>query len=177
MAITPDTKNWTWVLERACPQCGFDAVAFDVAQTGAAIRDVGGRFASLLDEIDEAEARRRPNDETWSLLEYGCHVRDVLRLGELRLHLMLDRDDPLFANWDQDATAIDERYGEQDPRVVAGEIASAATTFAAAYDAVTAEQWQRAGVRSDGARFTVDSFARYFLHDPIHHLYDVGAPR
>ena len=24
MAIIPDTKNWTWVLERPCPECGFD---------------------------------------------------------------------------------------------------------------------------------------------------------
>ena len=22
--ITPDTKDWTWVLERPCPECGFD---------------------------------------------------------------------------------------------------------------------------------------------------------
>ena len=27
--ITPDTKDWTWVLERPCPECGFDAAAFD----------------------------------------------------------------------------------------------------------------------------------------------------
>ena len=27
--------------------------------------------------------------------------------------------------------------------------------------------------RSDGASSTVDSFARYFVHDPIHHLDDV----
>ena len=27
--------------------------------------------------------------------------------------------------------------------------------------------------RSDGARFTVDSFARYFIHDLIHHVHDV----
>ncbi len=24
MTIVPDTKDWTWVLERTCPQCGFD---------------------------------------------------------------------------------------------------------------------------------------------------------
>jgi hypothetical protein len=25
--IEPDTKDWTWVLERPCPECGFDARA------------------------------------------------------------------------------------------------------------------------------------------------------
>ena len=27
MSITPDTKDWTWVLERPCPECGFEALA------------------------------------------------------------------------------------------------------------------------------------------------------
>ena len=27
MSIEPDTKDWTWVLERPCPECGFDASA------------------------------------------------------------------------------------------------------------------------------------------------------
>ena len=31
----------------------------------------------------------------------------------------------------------------------------------------------RTGDRSDGSSFTVDTFARYFLHDPVHHLVDV----
>ena len=22
--IDPDTKDWTWVLDRPCPECGFD---------------------------------------------------------------------------------------------------------------------------------------------------------
>jgi hypothetical protein len=23
MAIVPDTKDWTWALQRSCPECGF----------------------------------------------------------------------------------------------------------------------------------------------------------
>jgi hypothetical protein len=25
MAIAPDTKDWTWVLKRRCPECGYVA--------------------------------------------------------------------------------------------------------------------------------------------------------
>ena len=33
MTDTPgDDKDWTWVLERPCPECGFDAGALEVAQ-------------------------------------------------------------------------------------------------------------------------------------------------
>jgi len=42
---------------------------------------------------------------------------------------------------------------------------------------VTGAQWRRTGNRSDGASFTVETFARYFVHDPVHHLYDVTGRR
>ena len=29
--IVPDTKDWTWVLDRPCEECGFDATAHQVA--------------------------------------------------------------------------------------------------------------------------------------------------
>jgi hypothetical protein len=101
-------------------------------------------------------------------------VRDVFRLGDFRLELMLTEDDPMFTNWDQDETAIAERYDLQDPLVVRRELAIAGDLCAERFDAVTPDEWQRTGLRSDGARFTVDSFGRYLLHDPIHHLWDVS---
>ena len=36
------------------------------------------------------------------------------------------------------------------------------------------DQWSRTGNRNDGARFTIDTFARYLLHDVVHHIYDVS---
>ena len=71
---------------------------------------------------------------------------------------------------------IDERYDEQDPTTVATELVEAADVLAARFDGVAGVQWHRTSERSDGSVFTVDSFARYLLHDPIHHLRDVGEP-
>ncbi len=39
---------------------------------------------------------------------------------------------------------------------------------------VRGDQWERPGRRSDGASFTVETFARYMIHDPVHHLWDVA---
>jgi hypothetical protein len=172
VAIIPDTKDWTWVLREQCPECGFDTQSFTRTDVGAMIRANAAAWVELL--ASRPDVRRRPAADTWSPLEYGCHVRDVFRLFAVRLDLMLTRDDPLFDNWDQDVTAVEERYGEQDPAVVAADLAEAAARLAEAFDAVRADQWERAGNRSDGARFTVESFARYLIHDPIHHLNDAG---
>jgi hypothetical protein len=108
----------------------------------------------------------------WSPLEYACHVRDVFVLFDQRLQLMLTEDDPLFANWDQDRTAVEEKYAEQDPVAVAQQIPPAAEQLATRFAQVTDRA--RTGRRSDGAVFKIESFARYLLHDPVHHLHDVG---
>ena len=124
--------------------------------------------------LERGDARERPDPTTWSALEYGCHVRDVFVLFDERLSLMLSQDDPLFANWDQDETALASRYAEQDPAAVAADTARAGHALAARFEALDEAAWLRPGRRSDGAAFTVESFARYLLHDPVHHLHDVG---
>ena len=170
MAIEPDTKDWTWVLERPCPECGFDAAAFERSDVGAMIRTNVRDWERLL---ADPRARVRADADRWSALEYGCHVRDVFRIFDERLALMLSADDPEFENWDQDATAVDEHYGEQNPAAVAAQIGAAGAVLAASFDAVADDQWVRTGRRSDGASVTVESFARYFIHDPIHQVHDV----
>lgn len=170
MAIVPDTKNWTWVLDERCSECGFEASAVDLGRVADLVRDNVEAWPALL---AADTARLRPAPDRWSALEYGCHVRDVFVLFDERLALMLDTDAPQFANWDQDVTAVEQRYDEQDPAVVSAELVAAGSAIAARWDTVGDDQWQRTGDRSDGSSFTVESFARYFLHDPVHHLYDV----
>ena len=172
MTIEPDTKDWTWVLERPCAECGVEAAVIGRAQVAA---DIRSSAAAWVDVLDRADVRQRPAPDVWSPLEYGCHVRDVLRLYDERLRLMLDQDDPTYPNWDQDATAVTERYETQDPAQVSAELLAAAQTVADRFEALTPEQWTRRGRRSDGAYFTVETFSQYFLHDVLHHLHDVGA--
>ncbi len=69
------------------------------------------------------------------------------------------------------------RYAEQHPARVAAELGESARLIADHFQGVTGGQRQRTGSRSDGARFTVETFARYFIHDPIHHLHDVTGRR
>ena len=169
MAITPDTKNWTWVLEKPCPECGFDAATFGAPDVAALLRENAAAWPAVL---ERADVRVRPDDTTWSPLEYSAHVRDVFRIYDYRLGLMQTERDPLFPNWDQDETAVEEKYNEQDPSAVADDLVAAAESLASGFDGVT--DWSRPGRRSDGVEFTIETFAKYFIHDPIHHLHDVS---
>lgn len=170
MTIEPDTKDWTWVLREPCPECGFDPARVVREQLADLIHDNTRGWYSALDGPDAAT---RPVPAVWSPLEYACHVRDVHRLFRERLALMLEQDDPQFANWDQDETAIESRYAEQDPATVSVELVEAAADVAAVYAGVTGEQWQRPGTRSNGSVFTVETLGVYHLHDVVHHLHDI----
>lgn len=176
MPIVPDDKDWTWVLERPCPECGFDASSVPPDSLGALLRANAEAWEQVLQRPAE-ELRRRPAEDRWAPLEYACHVRDVYALYHRRLVLMLTENDPLYANWDQDVTAIEDRYLEQDPAAVSVQLRAAALELAGAFDGVRDEQWLRRGRRSDGARFSVAGFGRYMIHDPVHHLCDVTGHR
>jgi hypothetical protein len=167
----PDDKDWTWVIRQPCPECGYDATELDVTEIPHRTRATMSSFAAALAHPD---ATQRPSAHVWSTLEYGCHVRDVCRIFDGRLHLMLQQDDPVFTNWDQDETALEQKYWTQNPVTVADECVAAGEVIAATFETVRGEQWQRPGRRSNGSQFTVDTFGRYFLHDLAHHLHDIS---
>ena len=172
MSIDPDTKDWTWVLTRPCDECGFDAPALTRDRLPEAIRDNATLWEVVLGTDDAAV---RPSPHVWSPLEYACHVRDVNRLFAQRLRLMLGEDNPTFANWDQDQTARRRRLrlagarrgrrrGRRRPPTRSPRPTRPwpATSGSAPARAATA------------TRFTVDTLARYHLHDLVHHAHDVS---
>ncbi|WP_300678798.1 DinB family protein [Nocardioides sp.] len=172
MAIVPDDKDWTWVLERQCSECGFDPAAVRFAEVPGVTRRHVALWVHLLESRTGLGAR--PDEATWSPLEYAAHLRDVCRIMLARLDLMLVLDNPDFANWDQDETALAADYGSQDPAVVAVELAASGEAIARAIELVPASALERTGQRSNGSRFTVATLVPYFLHDLVHHGRDVG---
>lgn len=170
--IPPDTKDWTWTLRETCPDCGFAAADVAGEQVAGLVTAFTAPWGAVL---ARPGARTRPSELVWSPLEYGCHVRDVCALFTERLALLRDRDEPTFANWDQDATALERDYATQDPQTVAVALIEAAGTVAGTYAGVTEAGRGRRGIRSNGDEFTVETLGTYHLHDVVHHLHDVGA--
>ena len=122
VTIEPETKSWTWVLERKCEECGFDTRSFPSTDIGRLLRDAAEPWPALL---AHPAARQRPRPDCWSALEYGCHVRDAFRIGIYRVNRMLHEQNPHFENWDQDETAVTDHYDAQDPTTVAADTLAA----------------------------------------------------
>ena len=77
--ITPDDKNWTWVLERVCPDCGFDAAVTPASAVPGLVRDqvvtmqspreLAGQLEALSASVDALAARQRDGDAAIQKLE------------------------------------------------------------------------------------------------------------
>ncbi len=160
-----------------CPECRFDGAA--VADVAGEIDALGRKFAAPLTrylpgEDGPALLRTRPAPDVWSPLEYACHVRDVLRVFEERTRAMVAEPGVDFGWWDHEAAVTDDAYNEQDPVEVATDVASATTRYATTLRALDDDQRQASGERRGGEVFTVDSLARYALHEAKHHQLDIG---
>lgn len=166
-----DDKDWTWTLNKPCPDCGADVGDLTIAEVIAANLGCAQSWVEVLRTHEMVATRPAP--AIWSPLEYGCHVRDVHRLYLERLNLMLANDNPGFPDWNPNTTAEAQRYDLADANVVAEELLQATIELNERLSGLTQTQLQRTGERSDGAAFTVITLVQYELHDPLHHLWDV----
>ena len=120
--------------------------------------------------------RRRPDEQTWSALEYACHVRDVFDTYGARVARILAEDEPVLDSMDRDERPVRDRYNEQDPAVVAEQVADRAAALAAAFESLAPEAWERTAIHPypEPAPRSLAWMARHVVHEGNHHLLDIG---
>lgn len=139
------------------------------------LRDIATHLADRLSEASDDAVRARPGPDTWSPLEYGCHVRDVLRVQRGRLAQALADDTPTFTPMGRDERAVRDRYNEQDPAAVTAALVGAADALAAAFEELDETGWVRTAIYSypEPAERSMVWLAQHTVHECHHHLLDV----
>lgn len=157
-----------------CTECGFDYDPSQAGEAGQAI--VGGvaEFAALLRARDVAlTTRSQPG--TWSPLEYGCHLRDVLLVQRERVLLARRVDRPSLDPMGRDERVEHDGYAEQDPDDVARQLTDAAQMFAHVLSRLGRDDWERSVMYSYPQRGerSLRWVAVHTVHEVRHHLLDV----
>jgi S-DNA-T family DNA segregation ATPase FtsK/SpoIIIE len=158
----------------ACAECGYEFESLDHGEILSALISLADSHRQLLTSVEPDLLRAHPRAASWSALEYGCHVRDVLRFQRDRVMLAQAADTPEFVSMRRDERAIEESYNEQDPLAVAGQLAAAASDLADTLGSLDAAGWQRAGVYPWPVREvrTVEWIGQRTAHELAHHLFD-----
>jgi hypothetical protein len=174
----PEGAAWASPRER-CDECGFEYEPVSPADAATALRSFGKRYRAplsrfLAGEDGDTIIRTRPSPGVWSALEYAAHARDAIRFNTYMARRALTEDDPSLPSPNPDKTASDERYNEQDPAVVADELAQRAEKAAAMVESTEAGDWGRTAQWGDRGEYTALYFVRNAVHEGHHHLLDVG---
>jgi DinB superfamily len=158
----------------ACSECGYESASLDRRAILRALTGLAAQQRQLLESVDPRLLRAHPRPRSWSALEYGCHVRDVLWFQRERVTQAQAEDVPSFASMRRDERAVEERYNDQDPVAVARQLAAAAHDFAATLGALDDVGWLRTGVYPWPVRAvrTVEWIGRRTVHELAHHLFD-----
>ena len=156
-----------------CAQCGFEYDLTESPRAGAAIVEGAGELASLL-RAGRSGLTARPEPATWSPLEYGCHVRDVLLVQRERVLTARFTDRPSFDPMRRDERVEYDGYAEQDPDRVARQLEEAAYLFANVLARLGADDWDRCMVYNWPKELdrSLRWVAVHTVHEVRHHLGD-----
>jgi S-DNA-T family DNA segregation ATPase FtsK/SpoIIIE len=158
-----------------CEACRFDYESGARDDIGPRLTALAEAHALRLTETPATMLREHPFPGTWSCLEYGCHVRDVLAVQRVRIQQAQEVDQPEFVPMGRDELAVAQRYNDQAPAAVAEQLMGAAAALVALLDSLDGAAWARTGVYRypERALRTVEWIGRHTVHELLHHLEDV----
>lgn len=156
-----------------CEECGFEYTMSTVPNAASSIVAGVAEFATLLRDSD-ADLRTRRRPATWSPLEYGCHLRDVLLVQRERVLAARRMDRPSCDPMGRDERVDHDGYGDQQPADVARQLTDAAHLFTNVLNRLSPDNWDRRVVYNYPKRFerSLRWVAVHTLHEVSHHLLD-----
>lgn len=159
-----------------CEECGFDYDLTAADEAGATIVSHAGVVDALISggTADRAAVTERRRPDTWSALEYGCHLRDVLLVQRERVLAARREDRPSFTPMGRDERVDHDGYAEQDPADVARQLRDAADLFANVLGRL-GDDWDRTATYSypRPTERSLRWIAVHTVHEMQHHLLDI----
>ncbi|MFL6120382.1 DinB family protein [Actinophytocola sp.] len=154
-----------------CIECGF---SYDAALDVPTLITAGvSELAAVLTTAEDLRSRRSP--ETWSPLEYACHVRDMLLVQRERVLLARRVETPDCTPMGRDERVEHDGYADQNPADVARQLSDAALLFTNVLRRLTAAAWAFTVLYRypEPTERTLHWVALHTLHEVQHHLLDV----
>jgi DNA segregation ATPase FtsK/SpoIIIE, S-DNA-T family len=158
-----------------CDECGYVYDDVDASDIAPRLRALGPSFAAVLSRESAERLRAHPLSDTWSALEYACHVRDVLGVQRDRVELMLREHEPAFTPMGREELVTREHYNDQDPAQVATELTDAADRLAGLFAGLTDAQLARTGLYNWPTQQLRSAawVGRHTIHEGVHHRADM----
>lgn len=158
-----------------CDACGFEHDPQQASVLGQAIVDGVDTLVSLL-RMNLDAVSSRPEPGTWSPLEYGCHVRDVLLVQRERILAAQFIDVPSFNAMGGDERVTCDGYAGQDIQNVLRQLRDSAFLLANVLQLLGEDQWNLPLIYGYPVptQRSLRWLAVHTLHEVRHHTLDVS---
>lgn len=172
-------EGWEWprIQSEPCPQCGDHPGARPPGTLGELAVERAAAWRKLLTEEDEAYLRHIPGPAIFSPMQYGAHVRDILRVYGERMALGLREDNPSFPAFNPPGEVF-ESYNRMGRDELADDLEAQAGRLAEIVHGVGPSGWSRTVVSNRGNdgvySFTIKGLACNAVHEAHHHLLDAN---
>ena len=157
-----------------CEKCGFSLDESRARQAGPEIVAGAIALAQQLNSPNHDFATRRDPD-TWSPLEYACHLRDVLIVQRERILLGLRVDRPAPQMMGAEDRGYYDGYSEQNPSDVGRQMTEMARLLAHMMGRISDAEWGRRVrfIGFDPEERTLAWVAVDTWHEMRHHTIDI----
>lgn len=155
-----------------CDECAMAYRDYGPGEVSPAVRSFGPRWREIVTPVDEDALRRRPDEDTWSAIEYGWHLGSGLEWMADAVEATVAGADEEIA-WfghEQDVRQADPRSRDLDE--VTTRLDAAVSRLAVVLAQVDPDAWTHTASFPWGERDVLDT-ARNAVHEGEHHLRDV----
>ena len=133
------------------------------------LEDTPRKIKQLVSDLGESKVRESSGDNTWSVVEHVCHLRDIEKEGyAIRITKLLTEDQPLLEDIDGEKLAVERVYINQDfKEALDGFINVRAVNIEAIRD-LSADQLGRSGIFDNSPLSLLDLLKKMRQHDHEH---------
>lgn len=167
--------DWTRIQRDPCPQCGQHPAALSPSSLGELTVGSSAAWREFLLDADDAYLRGIPEPGVFSPIQYGAHVRDILRVYTDRMVLGIEQDSPTVPIFNPPQEVF-ESYNRLDTQELSADIEAQAQRLAKVVESMSPSDWSRIVVNDRGQygvyTFTIAGLACNAAHEAHHHLLD-----
>ena len=124
--------------------------------------------------LSEDDARRRPAEGEWAVVEVVAHLADGDERARDRVRRMLDEDDPHLPGYDQDELARTGRYIERDLAAELDRFAAVRSEHVAMLAALDDAGWRRPGRHGEQGPMTVELYESHCAGEDADHFAQIA---
>jgi uncharacterized damage-inducible protein DinB len=157
----------------ACDVCALAYPEITIERAAEVVSSLPAAVGAAVRAIPDELHRVRSSSQSWSVIEYVCHLRDVYVSYTVRLYRTRTEDRPTLEPMLSDLRARRFRYNDRDLAAMLDELEAASAGFCAEIACTNDNDWDRSATRLPTEQRTARWLVRQAMHEGVHHLGDI----